>query len=131
MRLLAVVFGVVLAGGTVACSSADPTLRMTSPRDGERVTSPVRVEVELEDFELGPAGSFAEDKGHLHVLVDVGCVEPGRSIPGGEGYVHLQLGEPSAEIELEPGEHTLCVQAGDGTHVALDLSDRVTIEVVE
>jgi len=104
---------------------------VTSPRDGERVTSPVRVEVALEDFELGPAGSFAEDKGHLHILVDVGCVEPGRAIGGGEGYIHLQMGEPSAEVVLEPGEHALCVQAGDGTHVALDLSDQVTIDVVE
>jgi hypothetical protein len=41
------------------------------------------------------------------------------------------MGEPSAEVVLEPGEHALCVQAGDGTHVALDLSDQVTIDIVE
>jgi hypothetical protein len=127
VRTLLACFGVVAVAA--ACSSADPSLRITSPHDGEQVTSRVRVEVAVQDFELGPAGSFSEGRGHLHVLVDVGCVEPGRSIPGGDGYVHLQMGEPSLELELEPGEHTLCVQAGDGTHVALDLTDQVTIEV--
>jgi hypothetical protein len=133
MRLrAAIVVSVAVSGlALAACSTAEPSLRVTSPRDGEQVTSPVRVEVSLRDFELRIAGSFSEGKGHLHILVDVGCVETGRTIPSGEGYVHLWRGEPSGEVELEPGEHTLCVQAGDGTHVALDLSDQVTIDVVE
>ncbi|WP_114594048.1 DUF4399 domain-containing protein [Euzebya pacifica] len=38
-------------------------------------------------------------------------------------------GSTSAELELEPGEHTLCLQDGDGEHTALDLTDEITVTV--
>lgn len=35
------------------------------------------------------------------------------------------------DFTLEPGEHTLCLQAGNGAHEAPDLTDEVAITVVE
>jgi hypothetical protein len=113
-----------------ACSSPEPSLRVVSPRDGAEVTSPVLVVVEVEGFELGTAGGFAEGKAHLHVLVDVGCVPAGRTIPSGPAYVHLWRGGSRARLDLEPGPHALCVQAGDGTHVAMDVRREIRVTVV-
>jgi hypothetical protein len=43
---------------------------------------------------------------------------------------HVDDGASEAELDLPAGEHTLCLQAGDGEHAALDLTDEITITVV-
>jgi hypothetical protein len=101
--------------------------------DGAEVTSPVAVEFVAEGFEVEPAGDGAvtEGAGHMHVMVDTPCVEVGQVIPSDEQHLHFGDGSTSTELELEPGEHTLCLQAGDGAHTALDLTDEVTITVTD
>jgi hypothetical protein len=101
--------------------------------DGDEVTSPVDVQFVAQDFTLEPAGDGAinEGAGHMHVMVDTDCVAVGEVIPGDDQHIHYGDGTDTAELELEPGEHTLCLQAGDGAHTALDLTDEVTITVVE
>ena len=32
-------------------------------------------------------------------------------------------------LDLAPGEHTLCLQVGDGAHTALDLTSEITVNV--
>lgn len=97
--------------------------------DGDEVTSPVPVSFEAEGFTVEPAdeGAINEGAGHMHVMVDVGCVEVGEVIPSDDQHVHFGDGSTSTELELEPGEHTLCLQAGDGAHTALDLTDEITV----
>jgi hypothetical protein len=60
-----------------------------------------------------------------------GCVDPEYVIPDEEGYYHLDDGSTETELDLEPGEYDLCARASDDMHAAYDLTDQITIEVVE
>jgi uncharacterized protein DUF4399 len=103
---------------------------IASPEDGATVESPFGVSMEADGFTIEPAGEVREGTGHFHLMVDAGCVAPGQEIPEDGSHVHFGDGATEADLDLPPGEHTLCLQAGDGAHTALDLTDEITITVV-
>jgi hypothetical protein len=112
------VLGLLLAG----CSGVnEPVVRFVEPRAGASVASPVRVVMSAEDFTVEPAGDGAihDGAGHLHIMVDTPCVEAGNTIPKDETHLHFGDGSTETQLELAPGEHTLCLQAADGAHTAL------------
>ena len=110
----------------------DGAVTFTTPEDGATVVSPVEWAADVEGFVVEPATAGLNDgAGHLHVLVDRPFFEPGEEIPSAEDSIHYGDGQTTAEIELEPGEYTLRLQAGDALHNAYDLGDTVDIEVVE
>lgn len=131
----------VLAATTLAAACGDddtaspatptgPSVRITAPADGATVTSPVKVNMSATGFVVEPAGEVRDGAGHFHLLVDVGCLQPGTPIPlETPGYHHFGKAQTEAELELAPGEHEICLQAGNGAHIALDLTDTITIEV--
>jgi len=75
------------------------------------------------------AGEVHEGAGHLHVIADDGCARPGETILRDDDHVQFGGGQTDGVIYLEPGTHELCLQAGDGSHVALDATGGVTVEV--
>jgi hypothetical protein len=93
--------------------------------------SPFEVAMEADGFTVEPAGQVREGAGHLHLMVDAGCVASGEEIPEDASHVHFGDGSTETELDLPAGEHTLCLQAGDGVHTALDLTNQITITVVE
>jgi hypothetical protein len=100
--------------------STTPRVFFTSPQDGATVSSPVQVTMAAENFVVEPASdAVVEGHGHLHIMVDTGCIEPGQGIPKDETHLHYGQGQLEAALDLTPGEHTLCLQAADGLHVAL------------
>lgn len=114
------------------------SVAFAAPEDGAEVATPVQIRIEVENFEVQSAddeggGDEARDDGagHMHVLVDRDCIEPGDPIPFEEGYHHLGDGGLETELDLDPGAHDLCLQAADDSHYAYDLTDQITIEVVE
>lgn len=115
--------------GAAAPTTATGSVTIASPEDGAQVTSPVRVEATTEGVEIVPAGEPVEGGGHLHVVLDGGCVTPGERIPSDDDHIHLGDGSTVAEVQLDPGEHELCLQLGDTNHVATALTDTVTVEV--
>lgn len=106
-------------------------MSIASPEDGATVESPFQVVMETDGFTVEPAGEVREGAGHLHLMVDADCVATGETIPEDEGHLHFGDGSTETELDLPAGEHTLCLQAGDGQHSALDLIDQITITVVE
>lgn len=108
----------------MACGASEeasgPRVFFTSPEDGATVSSPVKFEWSSEDFTIEPAGEIHEGAGHLHLLFDTDCIEPGIVIPADDNHVHFGGGQTEAELELAPGEHTVCLQAADGVHAALE-----------
>lgn len=114
----------------LAYRNTDPTIEIVSPEDGATVTSPVLIEVETENFSLGPAGTTRDGEGHFHVIVDEGCITPGLVIPENKVVAHAGNGASSRLVELEPGRHELCVQISDGFHVAVSIFDRIVVDVV-
>lgn len=110
------------ADNAAAESSAAETPRVffVEPADGATVTAPVKVVMGAENFVVEAATDVAvEGHGHLHIMVDTDCVDVGQGIPKDDTHLHFGKGQLEAELELAPGEHTLCLQAADGLHVAL------------
>ncbi len=112
----------------------DAAASFVSPADGDTVSSPFTVELAAEGITLTPAGIPAAGEGHLHVTAGE-CFETGEIIPGpsdedeAEGRFHLGDGSDSREIDLEPGTYDLCVQLGDGVHVAFGDTEVITVTV--
>jgi hypothetical protein len=127
----------LLAFGAAACGDDDDDdvadgTRITSPQDGAEVTSPVQVTMETDEIDIVAIDDADPDDGHFHLMVDVGCADEGEPIPvEEEGYYHYGDGSTSDELELEPGDYDLCLQVGDPGHVALDMTDEISITVTE
>lgn len=110
-----------------ASTPAGPAVvTIAAPEDGATVASPVQVQLEVAGVELGGGGAGGP---HLHVMVDVGCVQLDREIPSNDNHVHLDGGETVAELELPPGQHHLCAQIGDSAHIAFGQVDFITVAV--
>lgn len=100
------------------------------PSDGDVVTSPVAVEMEAIDLDIEPAANgVGEGRGHFHVMIDAPCVEARLTVPQDRQHVHFGQGQTTATLDLDPGIHFLCLQAADGNHTALPLTDEITITV--
>jgi hypothetical protein len=113
-------------------TKAPPRVFFVSPADGESVTSPVHVTMGAENFIIEPAGVRNPGAGHLHIIVDAECIKPNQDIPKDETHLHFPNGELEADLDLAPGTHTLCLQAGDGYHTALfgeGMTQTITITV--
>jgi len=128
-RFTVVALLVVVLISLVACNGQAPTggastaprVYFTSPADGAEVTSPVKVTMAADNFTVQPADAgINAGAGHLHIMVDTACSAAGDVIPKDDTHLHYGGGQVEAELELAPGTHTLCLQAADGAHVALD-----------
>ena len=109
-----------------AAPAAEPTassaqrVYFVEPVDGALVSNPLKVVMAAENFVIEPASEVVtEGHGHLHIMVDAECVAVGQGVPKDETHLHYGKGQLEAELELAPGQHTLCLQAADGLHVAL------------
>lgn len=114
----------------LAFRDGEPRVTITSPSDGASVTSPVTLTFDIANLTLSPAGETRDGEGHLHIFVDGQCMAPGLIIPEDAFTLHVDDKALTAEVDLPPGPHDLCVQVGDGFHVAVAVQDRISVEVV-
>lgn len=108
-----------------------PRVFWVSPANGAHLVSASLFVMGTENFVLVPAHRpSATNQGHLHVLVDLPCNAPGDPFPRGLSEV-VDLSEAQFEVRLvlPAGPHTLCLQAGTSGHVALPLTDVLTVLV--
>jgi len=112
------------AGGT-------PTVEVLEPTNGAVLASPFTVRVRTENVALAPAGRTLDGQAHWHVMTNGECLAAGQVIPKDDVHLHVGSGEEFAEFDLSPGTHDLCVQLGDGFHVAVAVTDIVTITVAD
>lgn len=110
-------------------AAGSASVSITSPADGATVTSPVTVDMSASEFIIEPAGTVRAGAGHFHLMINEPCVPTGELIPSDETHIHYGDAQTTAELDLEPGEYTICLQAGNGVHTALDLTDTITIVV--
>ena len=106
----------------------EPTLVVRTPTNGATVSSPVKLEIDVNNYSLAPSGVSRDGEGHLHIIVGP-CIAPGGVM--GEDHVHVSDGSAVAELELDPGLHQVCVQMADGFHSALSISQSLEITVAE
>ena len=102
-----------------------------APEDGATAANGVTVAMHAENFTVEEAGEVNDNAGHFHVLIDEDPVEVGEEIPDDETHRHFGDGSSRTVLDLEPGTHELTLQAADGRHRALDLTDTVEVEVEE
>jgi len=101
-----------------------------SPADGATVTSPVMVQMEAIGVAIEPAADGVKpNSGHFHIIVDADCAPAGQVIPADATHVHFGMAQKEGELTLTPGEHTLCLQVANASHIATDVTDRITITV--
>ncbi len=122
--------GMVLSDG-LAFRDGDPEIVVVAPTDGSMVTSPLRIRAETANLTLSPSGQTHDGEGHLHILIDQDCLQPGEVIPTDSETVHVGNGTGVKEIELSPGGHDLCLQVGDGFHIAVAIVEELSVFVFE
>lgn len=116
--------------------TADSPARVfiASPSNGETVTSPITVVFGIEGFAVAPAGTYDENTGHHHLLIDAELPALDQPFPADAQHIHFGKGQTETELELTPGEHTLQLVLGDGNHVphaSPIVSDQITVTVSE
>jgi len=121
--------------GALACSSDDPgpnagaSVEFTSPDDRAAVAGGVHVAMRATGITIERSGDVHDNAGHFHVIADHACTEPGAAIAKDADHVHFGGGQTEGVIYLDPGDHELCLQVGDGQHIALDVTDTVSVTV--
>jgi len=120
--------------GFMARSTSAPgaTVFIISPTNGSTISSPVAVKFGISGMAVAPAGQFDDNAGHHHLLIDTELEHPDQPIPSNAGHRHFGKGQTETTLELEPGQHTLQLVLGDGSHIPHEppvMSDIVTITV--
>ena len=115
----------------------EPRVFFIEPQDGATVKSPVLFKFGAENFTIEPITdpmTVKEGSGHFHIAVDGTCLDPGVIIPTADPWIHFGDGSSEVEVILTPGEHTICLQVGDGEHRTVEgdgLKTEITITVEE
>jgi hypothetical protein len=106
-----------------------------SPKNGDKVTSPVRVQFGLRGMGIAPAGVKFDNTGHHHLLIDTDLpANPAAPLPATDKIVHFGKGQTETTLTLPPGTHTLQLLLGDMNHIPHDppvVSKKITITVTQ
>jgi hypothetical protein len=112
-----------------------PAVYFVNLKDGQTVTSPVRVVFGLYGNGVAPALTAKEKTGHHHLLVDTELSDEEKqfSIPNDAQHIHFGGGQTETKLELTPGQHTLQLVFGDLNHELHKptpiMSQKITITV--
>ena len=101
-------------------------------KDGQKVTSPLKVEMGVEAMAVDTAnGILKPASGHHHILVDMDSITTGEVIKKDSVHLHFGNAQTSAEIKLPPGKHSLTLQFADAMHRSYGskLTSKITVEV--
>ena len=114
-------------------SAAAPRVYIESPENGALVQSPVEIVFALDGMELAPAGTYATDTGHHHLIIDNDLPDLGMPIPSDKNHLHFGKAQDRVLLDLEPGLHTLQLLLGDGSHIPHQpplISEKIKIRIV-
>ena len=114
-------------------SAAAPRVYIESPENGALVQSPVEIVFALDGMELAPAGTYATDTGHHHLIIDNELTDLRMPIPSDNNHLHFGKAQDRVLLDLEPGLHTLQLLLGDGNHIPHQpplISEKIKIRIV-
>ena len=113
----------------------DAVVYIITPREGQRVRSPITVRFGLRNMGVTRAGDTTPNMGHHHLLVDVTePIDPNEPLPTDRKHLHFGAGQTETQLDLPPGKHTLQLVLGDAEHKPFNpvvASNKVTITVVK
>ena len=120
-RTLLLIVLMIGAPATVLGETAAPpnaSVYIISPKDGDTVTNPFKVQFGLSGMGVAPAGVDKPNTGHHHLLIDVNePLDSSEPIPQDKVHLHFGAGQTETDIELLPGKHTLQLVLGDWSHI--------------
>ena len=116
-----------------ATIAKDSGVYFVNLKDGEKVKSPLFIEMGIKGMEVEPAGKIDEGKGHHHLIIDGSYTEKGQIVPKDATHLHFGKGQTSDTLQLNPGNHTLTLQFANGAHESYgqNWSKTITINVVK
>jgi len=108
---------VIAVGQTAAPPNA--AVYIISPKDGDTVTSPFKVQFGLTGMGVAPAGVDKPNTGHHHLIIDatLSPAELKEPIANDAKHLHFGGGQTEAMVTLPPGQHKLQLVLGDWSHV--------------
>ncbi|RNI32712.1 DUF4399 domain-containing protein [Hanamia caeni] len=86
-------------------------------KDGQTVSSPVKVEMSANGISVDSAGAVKPNSGHFHILIDAeDSIPAGQVIAKDSSHLHFGNAQQEASLTLAPGKHKLALQFADGAH---------------
>lgn len=99
-------------------------------KDGQEVTSPLKVKMGVSGIAIQPAGEVNQGFGHHHLMIDIGdSIAMGTVVPTDAQHIHFGKGQTESEVTLTPGKHVLTLQFADGLHRSYGSKLAATIHV--
>lgn len=111
---------------------ADASVFFKSPKNGETVSSPVKIQMGVKGMSIDSAGAVKPNSGHFHILIDAGdSIASGVIIPKDSVHLHFGNAQQETSVTLTPGKHTLTLQFADGAHRSYGsrLASTITVNV--
>jgi hypothetical protein len=132
--LIAAMVGIPAMALSETAAPPGASVYIISPKDGDTVTSPFKVQFGLTGMGVAPAGVEKPKTGHHHLIIDatLAAEELKQPIAADATHVHFGGGQTEAMVTLPPGQHTLQLVLGDWSHVPFDppiMSPVVTVTV--
>jgi hypothetical protein len=132
--LIAALVGIPAMALSETAAPPGASVYIISPKDGDAVSSPFKVQFGLTGMGVAPAGVEKPKTGHHHLIIDatLSAEELKQPIAGDAKHVHFGGGQTEAMVTLPLGQHTLQLVLGDWSHVPFDppiMSPVVTVTV--
>jgi hypothetical protein len=132
--LIAALVGIPAMALSETAAPPGASVYIISPKDGDTVTSPFKVQFGLTGMGVAPAGVEKPKTGHHHLIIDatLSAEELKQPIAADATHIHFGGGQTEAMVTLPPGQHTLQLVLGDWSHVPFDppiMSPVVTVTV--
>ncbi|WP_028079704.1 DUF4399 domain-containing protein [Solimonas soli] len=118
--------------GMATPAPANAKVYFINLKDGDTVSSPVKVQFGLSNAGVAPAGMNKEGTGHHHLLIDDPTVDFTQPLPMTDQIKHFGGGQTETSLTLKPGKHTLQLLFADWKHQPFNpsvQSDKITITV--
>ena len=116
-RVIFIMFFLVCFNGLSLAGESSTKVFIIQPKNGEMVDKNFEVVFGIEGMSLAPAGTYENNTGHHHLIIDDELPALSLPIPASENYVHFGKGQDRTELTLEPGRHSLQLLLGDGNHI--------------
>ena len=109
-----------------------PGVFFVNIKDGDKLKSPVIIQMGVTGMTVEHAGLVNEGRGHHHLIVDGSFIEKGKMVPQDATHFHFGKGQTSDTLKLNPGKHSLTLQFANGAHESYgkDWSKTIAITVV-
>lgn len=108
------------------------TVSFKNLKDGEAVSSPVKVEMSATGISVDSAGAVKPNSGHFHIIIDAeDSIPSGEVIDKDSTHLHYGNAQEEATLNLPAGKHKLVLQFADGAHRSYGnkLASEITINV--